>query len=88
MVFTKNGIINIHRKMLCVVGVFVNFLKFRDVEKIAHFQSLITPGLPDDICIYQFGYILESLGMENLHILQGIFYCHLEYFTATYIFIT
>jgi hypothetical protein len=27
---------------------------------------------------YQFGYILEDLGMENV----GLFYDHLEYFTA------
>jgi hypothetical protein len=37
-------------------------------------------GLPGGLSSnqkYQFGYILEGLGMENV----GIFYDHLEYFT-------
>jgi hypothetical protein len=38
-------------------------------------------GLPDGLFLYQksqLGYILEGLGIDNV----GIFYDHLEYFTA------
>jgi hypothetical protein len=41
----------------------------------------VVPGLPDGLFSnqkLQFGYILEGLGMENF----GIFYDHLEIFTA------
>jgi hypothetical protein len=34
--------------------------------------------LPDGLFSYQFGYILEDFGMENV----GLFYDHLEYLMA------
>jgi hypothetical protein len=54
---------------------------------LIYFGRGFRTGLPDGLFSYQktqFGYILEGLGMETV----GIFYEHLEYFSAIwYIFL-